>query len=92
MVSFHPTHGPIYGGTIVTVVGVALVNDSDCLFGALTSVARTVAASSEIVCQTPPQAAAVVSLEVTTNLQDYTRLTLPFTYYSTFLCCLISVY
>jgi hypothetical protein len=67
---------------VVTVVGLALVADSDCKFGTLNSNTFTVVASSRILCKTPAQTSALVSLEVTTNLQDYTTLQQVFTVFS----------
>jgi hypothetical protein len=77
-----PASGPTSGGTRVTVHGADLqLGAARCKFGALVATQATYVTSTMCVCASPAQAAGAVSVEISSNGDDYTALTHQFTYY-----------
>ena len=75
-----PRSGPVHGGTNVSVIGTHLLNGSMCRFGEL-AVTRAVWISYfEVVCTAPPLTEGAYTVEVTSNMQEYTDSRLEFSY------------
>jgi len=66
MASLNPTTGPAGGGTAVTIVGTDLAEATDVKFGATGAASFTVNSATSITATTPPEAAGVVDVTVTT--------------------------
>ena len=75
-----PSAGPVRGSTNVTIIGVGLVSGSTCRFGQQAALATVWVSLTEVVCVSPPLATGIYSLEVTSNLQDYTTDRMAFEY------------
>ena len=78
--SFLPTAGVSSGGTLVNVTGTAF-STAVCRFGTALSVSQTVASSTQLICEAPPTAPSVVSLEVSNNNVDFTAYSQRFVFY-----------
>ena len=68
-----PSVGPTSGGTNTTVIGVGLVPGSTCRFGDLAALDAVWVSYTELVCVSPPTTRGTYTIEVTSNLQDYTE-------------------
>jgi len=86
----YPLMGPDYGSTVATVDGVEFISGPElrCRFGTLPPVqASSYISSTRILCVSPPNPPATMTLEVTNNNQDYTDNQWVYTYYGMWYHC-----
>jgi len=79
-----PVSGPSTGSTEVTVFGNAFVDfpQTQCKFGTSLSLSAVVKSSTRMLCTAPPHTEAIIYLEMTNNIYDYTTSQVAFEFYS----------
>jgi hypothetical protein len=80
VVSLLPNSGPLLGHTNVSVISTSLLPGSSCRFGEVSALRVEWVSHFELVCVSPPQPAGSLSVEVSSNVQDFTADRIAFAY------------
>ena len=75
-----PATGPVAGGTSVTITGSGFASGDRVTFGGIVTPSVTVTNSSQIIAMTPPHAAGIVDVELTSGTGQKTSLPQSFTF------------